>query len=141
MIKTKFGNGRKRSDGYIQITTKPHAGKLLHRLVYESHFGPIPTGFVVHHVDGNKENNNITNLILLSKNNHQKLHRRLEDRHTVNHPRWNKGKIDNVGGVSFLSAEKNKGRTMMNISEELGYASSSTIFHYLDKRGLRWNEI
>ena len=61
--------------------------------------------------------------------------------HGVNHPRWDNGKIDEAGGMAFLSAERNKGRTMQDIADELGYSNVSSVFHYIDRRGLRWNEI
>lgn len=59
----------------------------------------------------------------------------------VNNPRWGNGRIDAAGGVNFLSAEKNKGRTMQEIADELGYSNVSSVFHFLDKRGLRWNQL
>jgi hypothetical protein len=34
----------------------------------------IPRGFVVHHVDGNKTNNHIDNLALMTQSDHTKLH-------------------------------------------------------------------
>ena len=34
----------------------------------------IPKGFCVHHIDGNKQNNDISNLALLSISAHSKLH-------------------------------------------------------------------
>ena len=49
-------------------------GALLHRKVWESFFGEIPNGFVVHHIDGNKANNDITNLQLMSRTEHSRLH-------------------------------------------------------------------
>ncbi|AMK16292.1 HNH endonuclease signature motif containing protein [Methanobrevibacter olleyae] len=135
-IKTRFGNAYKRRDGYYQITSGIYKGKLLHRLVYEKERGPIPEGFVVHHLDNNKANYDINNLILLSKSNHHRLHMR-----GCNHPRWNKGRIDEAGGINFLSAEKNKGRTMSSIAEELGYTQAVPVFQYLKYRNLRWNQI
>ena len=51
---TKFGNGHQRTDGYIQITSGPNKGKLLHRLIYEEVYGPIPKGYTIHHKDGDK---------------------------------------------------------------------------------------
>ena len=136
MIKTKFGNAYKRKDGYYQISSGEHQGKLLHRLIYEATFGPIPEGFHVHHLDNNKENNDPNNMILLSKSNHHKLHFNM-----INNPRWGNGRIDEAGGISFLSARKNKGMTMQNIADELGYSNVSSVFHYIDRRGLKWNEI
>ena len=82
-MKTKWGNAKVRNDGYWYITTKENNGKLLHRLIYEDEFGPIPQGFVVHHLDGNKQNNEINNLVLLSISEHHSMHATKE-----NHPRW-----------------------------------------------------
>ena len=137
-METKFGNGHQRTDGYIQITSGQYKGKLLHRLIYEEVYGSIPKGYAIHHIDGDKTNNNPGNLMLLSKSNHHKLHM-----NKTNHPRWDNGLIDKAGGVNFLSAEKNKGRTMQEIVNDLGYSSNSVavVFQYLNNRGLRWNQI
>ncbi len=136
MISTKFGNAYKRKDGYFQISSGVNQGKLLHRLIYEENFGPIPEGFHIHHLDNDKNNNALENLVLISKSNHHKLHFNM-----INNPRWGNGRIDKAGGVTFLSAEKNKGMTMQAIADELGYSNVSSIFHYIDRRGLRWNEL
>ena len=133
---TEFGKAYKRKDGYYQISSGENQGKLLHRLIYESVFGPIPEGFHIHHLDGDKSNLDPSDMILLSKSNHHKLHFNM-----VNNPNWGKGRIDAAGGVTFLSAEKNKGKTMQEIADELGYRNVSSVFHYLDKRSLRWNQL
>lgn len=135
-METKYGNGHQRTDGYIQITSGPHKGKLLHRLIYEEVFGSIPKGFCIHHKDGDKTNNNPSNLMLLTKSNHHKLHMQ-----GTNHPRWDNGRIDKAGGLAFISAEKNKGKNMTRISEELGYTAAVPGFQYLKNRGLRWNQM
>ena len=136
IIQTEFGNGRIRNDGYIQITTTENKGKLLHRLVYEKHYGSIPEGFCVHHVNGDKTDNSPSNLMLLSKSHHHKLH--MQGTH---HPRWGNGKIDAYGGIEFVSAAKNKGMNMQDIADTCGYSNVSSVFHFLDKRGLRWNQL
>lgn len=135
-METKFGNGHQRTDGYIQITSGPYKGKLLHRLIYEEVYGPIPKGYTIHHIDGDKTNNNPSNLMLLTKSNHHKLHFNM-----INNPRWGNGRIDAAGGVSFLSACKNKGMTMQQITDELGYKSVSTVSQYLKYRDVKWNQI
>lgn len=48
---------------------------LLHREVWEFHNGPIPDGHHVHHIDGNPDNNDISNLICLAESAHQLEHR------------------------------------------------------------------
>ena len=46
----------------------------LHRAVWEYYNGPIPEGYDVHHKDGNAENNDISNLEVISTTEHAKLH-------------------------------------------------------------------
>ena len=136
MLKTKFGNAYKRKDGYYQISSGSNQGKLLHRLIYEDWYGTIPEGFCIHHIDGDKENNSPGNLMLLSKSNHHRLHM-----NGTHHPRWDNGRIDAAGGLTFLSAEKNKGRTMSSVAEELGYTQAVPVHQYLKNRDLTWNQI
>ena len=46
-----------------------------YRKLYERHYGiKIPLGFHIHHIDGNRENNEIRNLILLPGKVHSELH-------------------------------------------------------------------
>lgn len=136
MLKTKFGNAYKRKDGYYQISSGANQGKLLHRLIYEECYGTIPEGFCIHHIDGDKENNSPGNLMLLSKSNHHHLHM-----NGTHHPRWDNGRIDHAGGINFLSAEKNKGKTMSCVADELGYTQAVPVHQYLKNRNLRWNQL
>lgn len=46
----------------------------LHREVYEKHYGSIPKGYIVHHKDGDKLNNSIDNLELMSRAEHASIH-------------------------------------------------------------------
>ena len=46
-----------------------------HRLIMEQHLGrKLDTNEHVHHIDGNKRNNNLENLIILTKSSHCSLH-------------------------------------------------------------------
>lgn len=49
-------------------------GVRLHRKVWEQHNGPIPEGYDVHHIDGDRSHNNIENLQLMQRTEHHILH-------------------------------------------------------------------
>lgn len=49
--------------------------KTIHRIVWEYHNGPIPEGFAIHHIDGNKKNASIQNLSLIDLREHTFLHK------------------------------------------------------------------
>ena len=57
-----------------------HKGKRLHRAVWEHHNGAIPDGYHVHHKDGDRSNNDITNLLLLQGSDHLSEHMSKEER-------------------------------------------------------------
>lgn len=46
----------------------------LHRLVWQTLNGPIPKGYVIHHIDKDKHNNDIKNLACLPWAEHSRLH-------------------------------------------------------------------
>lgn len=50
---------------------------LMHRYVWEFYNCKIPKGYHVHHIDGNKANNDISNLQLLKGTEHHTLHGKL----------------------------------------------------------------
>jgi hypothetical protein len=59
----------------------------IHTLVAETFIGDIPNGYEVHHIDGNKQNNMVSNLSILESNEH-KIITMLE------HPNYTKGMND-----------------------------------------------
>lgn len=66
------GSERVNVDGYIEIKVKETGHrkdqwKLKHRVIYESHHGPIPKGSTVIFGDGDKSNLSIDNLILVTR--------------------------------------------------------------------------
>ena len=66
--------GSKRYDGYIRISVKGDR-KYLHRVVMENFLGrKLDENEHVHHKDGNPENNDISNLQLISNSEHLKEH-------------------------------------------------------------------
>ena len=65
--------------GYLQFTESPangaHAGVYIHRIIAEWVVGrKIQKGEVVHHLDGNKKNNNPDNLQVMSASSHARMH-------------------------------------------------------------------
>lgn len=68
-----IGYERITKDGYIEVKTemRPSPGKknfiAKHRLVWEKVNGPVPKGYNIQFLDGNKMNCNIDNLVLVSK--------------------------------------------------------------------------
>jgi predicted nucleic acid-binding Zn ribbon protein len=68
-------------DGYYAIYLPDHPKAnisgvvMLHNCIMELHLGKaIPEGFIVHHIDGNKLNNHILNLVLVTPSVHGKIH-------------------------------------------------------------------
>lgn len=66
--------------GHYQIGLYNDAGKLVstsvHRLVYLAIHKEIPEGYDIHHLDGNKHNNNPDNLIAIPHSEHLSLHKK-----------------------------------------------------------------
>ena len=46
----------------------------MHRYIWKYYHGSIPKGYQIHHKDGNKDNNTITNLCIMSIGEHLKMH-------------------------------------------------------------------
>lgn len=59
--------------GYYKRIEKGHP-RYLHRRIYEAHNGAIPEGYHIHHLDGDKSNNEISNLVILQGREHEHLH-------------------------------------------------------------------
>jgi len=56
--------------------TKEGKIKTIHSRVGEKkyHYGKIPADFVIHHIDRDKDNNRKSNLILLHRKDHYRIH-------------------------------------------------------------------
>jgi hypothetical protein len=61
--------------GYLRHRTGGHKStQMEHRLVWEEHYGEIPEGMQIHHIDGDKTNNDMSNLMLLTPLEHKRIH-------------------------------------------------------------------
>jgi hypothetical protein len=68
------GGRRIRRDGYIVVWT-PDGDILEHRKIMQDHLGRLLSPEeIVHHKDGNKQNNEISNLELMTQNQHARHH-------------------------------------------------------------------
>lgn len=67
------GAGSTDTKGYHRIY---HNGKnrLAHKIAWEQAYGPVPKGMQLHHIDGNKQNNDLANLALVTPMEHRRLH-------------------------------------------------------------------
>ena len=68
-------NGRlyylRESQGYYYSPRKDRSGlDMLHRMVFIHYNGEIPKGYCIHHKDGNKGNNDISNLECVRRSEH-----------------------------------------------------------------------
>ena len=60
--------------GYRRFTCKDRRRRFEHVLVWEQHYGPVPEGFEIHHVNQDKLDNRIENLRLVNRLEHKRLH-------------------------------------------------------------------
>ena len=67
----------------------------VHRIVYECFVGLISKGYVIHHIDLNKKNNNLDNLFLCTRSEHMILHNLNERSKHVEIGRKTKGRKRN----------------------------------------------
>ncbi len=70
--------GRTRHQGYIRVKNPDPNGKPRyigeHILVWERANGPVPKGWLVHHLNGLKDDNRLENLVAMSRSRHHRNH-------------------------------------------------------------------
>ena len=60
--------------GYSLTGDRTGQPTLVHRACWETHHGPIPTGHLVHHINGDRLDNRVENLACMSRGAHATLH-------------------------------------------------------------------
>jgi hypothetical protein len=87
VVHTRVGTDT--GSGHLVINT-PEGKRLVHRMIWENYKGSIPAGFEIDHINGNRKDNRLANLRLVTRRqnaeNRQKAH---------------KGNTSGVKGVSW----------------------------------------
>jgi hypothetical protein len=90
----------KQKNGYWANMMPIHA----HRWVWINHNSAIPKGMDIHHKDGDKDNNEIENLEMLSRSDHLKQHWK-EGRYDLDR---RKKQLDSVRPIDWLKSEEGR---------------------------------
>ena len=79
-INTKYGAAVKSKNGYFRIVSykEGNYNKSLHKCVVEDYYGKIPANHSIHHINMDKADNRIENLIVLPIAQHRELHKILK---------------------------------------------------------------
>lgn len=55
-------------------------GQIEHRVIYEKAYGRIKKNWVIHHINGKKDDNDLKNLIAMPREAHDALHRYMREK-------------------------------------------------------------
>jgi len=73
-----WGNAKRYiSQGYVKLRVQSNGVsyyKFEHIVIWEAVYGAKPEGFDIHHIDGKRDNNVISNLMCIDKSTHARIH-------------------------------------------------------------------
>lgn len=96
----------------------------IHRIVAEYKYGNIPAGMHVHHVDGNKHNNSVGNITLLTEEEHKRHHL---------YERQQKGEMKvGTGECNPFFGKTHSVETSMQLSEEKAFYNNEDRANMVD---------
>lgn len=124
ILHTQWGNASVEK-GYYRITSikEGNYNKRMHRLVWEEFYGkPIPRGYVIHHMNGDKLDNRIQNLQLVENSKHSRFH---NSGKIISEETRRKMSENNIGMLGKSHSEESK----IKISE-----SKKGVKHSLDSK-------
>lgn len=97
------------SHGYLEVRVLMKL-YLVHRIIWQMHFGDIPKGMQIDHIDGNRTNNRIENLRMVSNHeNHQNMKLKTNNKSGINGVRWNKLNMKWKAEISVNGKSKSLG--------------------------------
>ncbi len=70
-----YKNQAERGENYVYVRDKKGYKVRRSRFIWEQHNGKIPEGFMIHHINGIKDDDRIENLMCVSRKEHGQLHR------------------------------------------------------------------
>lgn len=86
------------SQGYVEYTIGEHAGRRVHCVIMERRIGRrLLSDEIVHHIDGDKQNNDESNLALMTMSAHARIHR-LQENQIKPRSRQTNGTFASEGG-------------------------------------------
>lgn len=150
-ILTIFGTAKIQKDGYYVITTRKEGNNKvkLHRLIWEDKFGPIPDGYVIHHLNKNKLDNHLENLKLLLDDEHRRLHtnREANPMYGKKNPSRSIMNKENVGNKNPFFGRKHNTKSLIQMSSKKNNTGVFRVSKRTCKRcnrgfiyGYRWKE-
>lgn len=123
-IQTKYGTAKLNPNGYYWITSGKEGNnrKLLHRLIFEEYYNisldeEFPEGVYIHHLDENKTNNEIWNLVPMSPSEHTTLHNIGKTHSEETRRKISENHADTGGEKNGFFGKKHSEETKKHLSE------------------------